>query len=680
MNFLNPIVLFGLSAAILPLVIHLLSRRRAKEVAFPSIKILKMMQTDRIRMLKIKQLIMLILRTLIIILIIFAFARPTLRSVFRANARTSAVIIIDGSASMMYVDNGELLFDRALRKGEEIINMLGKDDTAAVIFSGKIPTVLGRGMTNNKKSLLKALKDFENSLSSGEPARSFKMAVDLLEKSGALNREIYYLTDGAVNSLPGSFDVSDQNIRLYTVLLGPEERDGSVIEDIRLVDKLVSPGNEITFRVRGHIGDRSKEMNLEFFVDGERKGRSQVTKRTAGYVETDFSYIPETHGWYSVHAAVDDGYFGPGEKRRITIQVPDKIKVLIAGGSPEDMYFIERVLDPGREYQMFSIKSVLENDISQSDISMADVIILSGVTDISEKIYRSLLSAVIERGKGLMVFPPKDISSSIYNNGIFRDIIPVKVEKRVTYQKPDEGNYTYINRFDFTHPILKGISAEENFRKPEVISYLKMSPSASVNILARFSDNSMAAGEIACGKGRAIVCAVNTLEDSDFPLTGIFVPFFIRSVQYLSGIIINGGLYEAGSNIREIIGDVPRNVQVTVKSENSPAKFVDIEFIEGRAVTKDVTADPPGFYLVYAGEEERLRYSVNTPFSEVIFKRYGTKMSAEVFKKIHWKEIDDTDNLTEFVVKDRYGRELTGIFIICALMLLCVEMVIARKV
>ncbi|MBU1849709.1 MAG: hypothetical protein KKH40_03195, partial [Nanoarchaeota archaeon] len=57
-----------------------------------------------------------------VVLIILAFARPALRSVFKGNTRTSAVIIIDGSASMLYVDNGELLCNRALRKAEEIIN------------------------------------------------------------------------------------------------------------------------------------------------------------------------------------------------------------------------------------------------------------------------------------------------------------------------------------------------------------------------------------------------------------------------------------------------------------------------------------------------------------------------------------------------------------------------------
>ncbi|HDY87212.1 MAG TPA: VWA domain-containing protein [bacterium] len=680
MNFLNPIVLFGLVAAVLPLIIHILSKRRAKEVAFPSIKLLKIMQTDRIRMLKLKQLIMLILRTLIIIMVVLAFARPTLRSVSKENARTSAVIIIDGSASMMYIDNGELLFDRALRKGEEIIDLLRKNDTASIIFSGKIPTVLGRGLTGDKKHLLNVLKSCENSLAQGDPTRAFEMALNILDNSGALNKEIFYLTDGAVNTLPDSLDKIANNIRLYTVIIGPEERDGSVIEDISLVNKILVPGHKITFKVKGHLGTNEREMDIEFFVNGERKGRSKLNKRSADYLEADFSYTPETPGWYSVYAKVNEGYFEPGEKRRKTIQVPRKVKILLAGGLPGDIYFIERVLNPDPDNPMFSIKNVLQTDITRSDITMADVIILSGVTSLPVPVYRSLLSAVMENGKGLMIFPAKDINSALYNDGIFRDIIPLKVEKRVTFEGQNTENYSLINWFDFTHPILSGVSQEGNFQRPEVKSYLKMIPSVNTSILARFSDNSMAAGEIACGKGRAMVFAVNAFQDSDLPLTGIFVPFVIRSVQYLSSIIINSGSYDAGEVINENIGDVPQDSQVTVKPEDRPAQLVDVEFTGRSLKIKDLTAGAPGFYSIYAGDKEKMRYSVNAPVSEIVFKRYGPIVATEAYNKISWKEIDSSSDLVEFVLNDRYGKELSGLFVLCAIALLCVEMVIARKV
>jgi len=681
MNFLNPIVLFGLGAAILPILIHFLSKRRAKEVAFPSIKLLELMQTDRIRMLKLKQFVILLLRTLIIIFVIFAFARPAIRGVIKENARTSAVIIIDGSASMLYVNNGELLFNTALIKAEEIINLLRNDDTATIIFSGEVPEVLGQGLGRDKEKLIEVLKDVKNSWATSNPTQSFDMACDLLSSSSALNKEIYYITDGAINTLPDSLHAADENIRLYTILIGPEERDGSVIRDISLVDRIVAPGNRITFHVTGLVGADEKDTNIEFFVNGERKDRTRVMKLSGNIAETDFTYIPEAHGWYSVYAAVNNGYLEPGEIRRVAIKVPQKVKVLITGKKSEDIYFLEKVLNPDPDESMFLIKKVLEEDIAQSDITIADIIILSGISNLPVPVYQSLLNDVVEHGKGLIVFPPKNINSPLYTNGIFRDIFPVDVKGRFLFKEKSEGNYAYISWFDFTHPILQGISSEGDFHKPEVKSFLKMIPSANVNILARFSDGSMAAGEIACGEGKAVVFGVDAFSlDSKLPLTGIFVPFLIRSVQYLSNTLINSRLYETGESITEYIEDVPQNTKVTVKPEDRPAVLIDAERSDKGILIKGEPAGLPGFYSVYVGGEEKKRYSVNTPVSEIVFKRAGTLTYSDVYKDIKWKEIDSSEKLTEFVLNDRYGKELFGIFIFLAMVLLIVEMIVSKKV
>ena len=40
MNFLNPLFLFGLAAAAIPVLIHLFTRRKPREVRFPSLDFL----------------------------------------------------------------------------------------------------------------------------------------------------------------------------------------------------------------------------------------------------------------------------------------------------------------------------------------------------------------------------------------------------------------------------------------------------------------------------------------------------------------------------------------------------------------------------------------------------------------------------------------------------------------
>ena len=44
MNFLNPLFLFGLGAAAIPILIHLFTRRRPREVKFPSLEFLTEVQ------------------------------------------------------------------------------------------------------------------------------------------------------------------------------------------------------------------------------------------------------------------------------------------------------------------------------------------------------------------------------------------------------------------------------------------------------------------------------------------------------------------------------------------------------------------------------------------------------------------------------------------------------------
>jgi hypothetical protein len=691
MNFLNSIILFGLGAAVLPLLIHLLSKRNTKETVFPSIRLLELLKSDRIKLLRIKQILILLLRTLILILIILAFARPALKSVFKADSRTTAVIIVDDSAGMMYVDNGEMLYDRALRKAGEILNFLREGDTAAVIFTGdNRPDTIPR-VYSDPGQLDSVLKDTERLHASADPTASFARAVELLGSSGAINKELYYITDNASNSLPDSIAAADDSIRLYIVSLGPEKRNGTVIGDISLIDKLIAPGKKLTFSVTS-IGDsRGNAGGIEFFVNGERKG-----KFTADALHEDaeisgpgqkgraeFSYVPETAGWYSVHAAVNDGYFEPGETRRIIVNVPEIVSILIAGGSREDIFFLEKALMSGSDESIFEIRSVLEDDlpdIGQEDLVWADVIILSGVKDMPKSQYLPLLDEIVEHGKGVMVFPGSDVGAPLYSDGIFRDIFPAEIVRR------SEGNdaaekKSRIDTFDLDHPVLSGISREGGFVKPESRSSIRMIPSPDIDILARFDDGTVASGVTGCGKGTALVFAVSANpRDGDFPLSGIFSPLVIRAAQYLSGTLYDSRVYEAGESVSENVGEVIGNTQVTVKPDGLPSVLVEVDTAADGAEISTGAFTQPGFYSVFAGTNERARFCVNTPYSEIVYARAGEIKMSESYENISWKHIADTQNIADVVTNDRYGKELYAMFMIWAILLLCVEMAVSRKV
>ena len=169
MQFLHAIILTGLGAALIPLIIHLFSRRRPKNIAFPSVEFLERMKTDRLRRLRFRQLLALILRILAVLLIILAFARPALRGTLGKSARTAAVIVIDPSASMRYVDNGESLFDSAKRGAVTLLGLFGPEDRVATVVAGGEPVVFGNESAADTKRLA---RDIESAQSIPEIGRA----------------------------------------------------------------------------------------------------------------------------------------------------------------------------------------------------------------------------------------------------------------------------------------------------------------------------------------------------------------------------------------------------------------------------------------------------------------------------------------------------------------------------
>src|SRR5260221_12200822 len=103
MTFLNPLVLFGLAAAAIPVILHLLNLRKLRTIEFSTLTFLKELQQTKIRRLKLRQLLLLLIRTLLIVLIVIAFARPTLRGTILgtigSHAHSTVVFILDDSFS-----------------------------------------------------------------------------------------------------------------------------------------------------------------------------------------------------------------------------------------------------------------------------------------------------------------------------------------------------------------------------------------------------------------------------------------------------------------------------------------------------------------------------------------------------------------------------------------------------
>ena len=109
-SFLNPLLLLGILGAIIPIIIHLINKKKAVSHKFAAIDFILETNKRIYVKFKLRQLILLILRASLLVFLATALARPFLKTFGGAtekNVPTSNVLILDDSYSMQYLDHHE---------------------------------------------------------------------------------------------------------------------------------------------------------------------------------------------------------------------------------------------------------------------------------------------------------------------------------------------------------------------------------------------------------------------------------------------------------------------------------------------------------------------------------------------------------------------------------------------
>lgn len=155
MAFLAPLILLGLLLVALPLLIHLLVRRRGRRLDFPSLRFLRETPNFKLYPRRIRQPLLLALRAAAIILFVMGLARP----LFISSTKTPEAvrfILIDASLSMKTRGRAEAAREQA----RAIVNKLKGGERAAVIAFSSEALVLAE-LTENKERLLEAIGRYQ---------------------------------------------------------------------------------------------------------------------------------------------------------------------------------------------------------------------------------------------------------------------------------------------------------------------------------------------------------------------------------------------------------------------------------------------------------------------------------------------------------------------------------------
>ena len=682
-NFLNSGVLFAAAAALIPLIIHLFSKRRVKIVEFSSLKHLREMQKRQVRRLKIRQLLLLALRMAIILALVLAFARPTTEGgAVGSHASVSAVVLFDNSASMnRFVRDGNL-FDIAKQRTDRLLGTFGESDQVKLLPVSATEAVGSWTRFGSAAVAKEELERIGPGYGKADLQGALARASDLIRQTANLNREIYIVTDNQRATLPDSGLRIEgvEHVQVYLVELPQEDPENLGVTKLDFGGQLLVPGHEfeIVAQVHNYGQIERRDVIVSLFLDGRRVAQSDAIVPAGGEQAVRFTHTVDRGGFHAGWVELSDDKFPADNRRNFTFRIPEQFAVLIVTGDQAAEYINLALAPAVTVNQYWSVKQARPEDLGGINLTEYDVIVLAGAPMMSDA-YVQRVKAAVRQGTSLLVTysGPTDVA---YFNRSWAELTGVMIDEAARADFTRAGYYT-LESVTLEHPVFSVFDFSPGLPDLKFFALPTVHTIGGVKEIASFSGKRPALVESSYGSGR-VLTFLGPLAPSYSDITGhaFFVPLVSRMAEYLAADLssYDTDLY-AGMTLSRTIslaGSISGSMELL--TPDSSRYYLTPEEAEGRLLLRAKPTDLPGIYQIrYAGQEVD-RFAVNVDPVECNLTAVDAGQFALAIGAMQHHELPPEADLASMISEFRFGRELWQVFLWIAAALLLVEMLLAR--
>ena len=656
MSFLNPLFLFGLLAAGVPILIHLFTRKRPRDIPFPSIEFLSEVNRSEIRRLKLKQWILLLLRTLAVAALALAMSRPAVRTLTptRSGAATTVVALVDQSGSM------------GAAAPEGTIGLLAR--RVADLDRGGRPAALAEAQrpSADVPRLRAAIHLIEPGARATDHARALGFAARVLAESHALNRELFWISDfqaaGFARTLtrfPGPWE----HARVYLVPVAPARRSNVALSEASLAPS--EDGAALAVTAQGfsaHAGDLAVEVRGA--GSDQVLGRGFLAMPEQGEVSTlvPLKQLPEQGGVVTI----GDDALALDNRRWFAAGRAGMLHVLLREDGPPSA--LRLALEAGTPVSGLAVETVAASDLP-SRIAETDVLVLNDL----ERLGPVELQAALDfyRGGGaLLIALSRRADPAFWNTSLLREIGAGELGPLAV--APANAAWR-MRRAVAGHPALAGFPARpgEPLSTAQFRAIRPLSPGSRSRVLLEFDRAHAALVEVPHG---LVLAAPLDPESSDFAVSGAFLPLLHQAVKVLgrgtaAASLIPGQRYTAPASTG------PWRI------EDATGRDVPSELVASEGATRLVSAplERPGLYRVLQAGAVRASFAVNPDPRESDLATAPTDAVLRAFPPGRALVLASGRDLARRVREARYGRELWAWFAALALASLVAETIVARS-
>jgi hypothetical protein len=683
LHFLNPAVLVGLVAAALPLVIHLLNRSRTPPIPFSNLEFLRRLHHSRMRRVRVRQWLVLLLRTLIILLIVSAFARPAYREggagLLGHTRPTAAVILVDRSFSTTYRLSEGRIFDLLHAGARELAGFFGERDR---LFLAPFALVTdAEEAATDAAAFSASLEQLTASEEATDVGGALSRASEILAPLEQFSREVYLFTDLTTSAWEDLGDHQEwlPEAKVFVVSPAPGSRANTYLDRLEVNNWMAVPGTklEARFEVANSSTAPVETAAVDLFVDDRRVGRHTAPLPAGRSIPVSIAFAPARAGDLTGYLELEDDRLNLDNRRYLSFGVADSIHVLILGASPNDTYYPRRGLAAAAsEDRALLVETGLFSDLNAELLDPVQVLLLCNLEHLGRETV-ALLHRFVAAGGGLVIFPSPQADMSFFNRRLLPGLIPVALTG-VTGDPTDPTGYQLLadaGSHALLHQLLPDLAAD----RPRFGASFELVPRGPLNPLVYFEEGQLAMVSAWKERGRTVLMAFPlSLNWNDLPVRGMFAPLLHRLVRLLG---VRGGessTYLVGQTVHRLLPGVAIESSVMAKSPNGKRFLLEPQQSGGRLLWRIPTVEKAGIWTIEANGEQVDQFPVNVDTGESRLEVIDREVVGRLLgaSRVHFLNVGQ--ELEPAVMALRHGRELWREFLGLAVLLLLVELWVAR--
>jgi len=514
----------AVGAVSVPIIIHLLNRRRFKIVTWAAMRFLLNAEKKNSRRMRLEQIVLLAVRCLVILLLLLAMAvtlvpgsEDLLRWLFPdkvvlanriGGRRTHKIVVVDGSFSMATKVGEATAFERARALAAQLVRDSPRGDGFSVVLLSAPPRRIVPEPSEDSAKVAKEIERLRLPHGNGDLVATLNTVENLLRASPEKfeEREVYFLTDVQKSTWvlrqPGTIASTLQKIqskaRTIFVDVGRDGITNLAVTSLTLAEPLATVGRDAAISTVIHnFGTETREgVRVELWVGKARAAKDEapmelrvahqdVKKVTPGPNTFSFTYKFTAPGDYVLQVRLDNDALPLDDTRSAVVTVKENVPVMLVDGKSTE----GEPLDRGAEWLKLALnpfdntpvpgldpfrpKVLTESqfaDVGLGDLTDYDCVCFCDVARLSPAEVRRL-ETHLRRGGGAIFAMGDHVDFGSYNESLYRNaqgLLPARLEKK---QAAKDRTWYQFKDADYKNPPLSAFGTPNDQASLESVRF-----------------------------------------------------------------------------------------------------------------------------------------------------------------------------------------------------------------